>query len=255
MRIKLQLKITSDERILPINYQYAVSSWIYKTLNVSNPEFASWLHEQGFSLKNKRFKLFCFSNIYFEKSQLQGEQIVSYSDNCSIILSFLVPDAAHHFVHGCFKNLDFVLGNKQHKLRLHVSTVEVLPSPQFSESMRFEAITPVCISQIRPINGKSHCEYLSPLDEAYSSLLMKNTLTKHEAYTGEKLSDSKFSLKLLSEPASKLIAITKNENETIFIRGYKFQLELNTSPLLMKTCYYAGLGEKNSMGFGLIKAI
>lgn len=46
MRFKLHLELlNSKENILPLNYQYELSAWVYKVLNHGNPEFSGWLHE------------------------------------------------------------------------------------------------------------------------------------------------------------------------------------------------------------------
>lgn len=60
MRIRLVLTVTEKERILPINYQYEFSAWIYKTLHYGNPEFASWLHENVYREYINKFAGFVF---------------------------------------------------------------------------------------------------------------------------------------------------------------------------------------------------
>ena len=46
MRFKLAIKFEGKiPVILPVNYQYPLSAWIYKTIHNGNNEFAAWLHE------------------------------------------------------------------------------------------------------------------------------------------------------------------------------------------------------------------
>ena len=65
MRFKLNFNLigSDDKPLIPINYQYMLSAWIYKVLNTGNPEIASWLHQQGFKADNKHFRLFTFSKL------------------------------------------------------------------------------------------------------------------------------------------------------------------------------------------------
>jgi CRISPR-associated endoribonuclease Cas6 len=63
MKFKLSFQISGKNNIVPINYQYELSAWIYKTLNSGNSEFADWLHNHGYSTGKKIFKLFAFSKI------------------------------------------------------------------------------------------------------------------------------------------------------------------------------------------------
>ena len=43
----LNLSLTDRNRnVLPINYQYELSAWIYRVIHQSNPVFAEWLHNR-----------------------------------------------------------------------------------------------------------------------------------------------------------------------------------------------------------------
>ena len=52
MRIKLTLEVNNRAfgNILPINYQYEQSAVIYRILSRANEEYATWLHDNGFSI-------------------------------------------------------------------------------------------------------------------------------------------------------------------------------------------------------------
>src|SRR5574340_1067320 len=65
MRIKITLS-ADKSGIIDFNYQHQIQALIYRFLSGSNPDYSSWLHEQGYVYKNdKRFKLFVFSGITF----------------------------------------------------------------------------------------------------------------------------------------------------------------------------------------------
>ncbi len=66
MRIKITLS-TDKSGIIDFNYQHQIQAIIYGFLFRSNPDYAQWLHQQGFVYqKDKRFKLFVFSGIMFD---------------------------------------------------------------------------------------------------------------------------------------------------------------------------------------------
>ncbi|MFW5820877.1 MAG: CRISPR-associated endoribonuclease Cas6, partial [Bacteroidota bacterium] len=69
MRFKITLRTdkSKGEVILPINYQYELSSFIYHTIHAGNHEFGNWLHKEGFITENKNFKLFTFSRFQIPK--------------------------------------------------------------------------------------------------------------------------------------------------------------------------------------------
>ena len=65
MRIKTTLS-ADKSGIIDFNYQHQIQAIIYGFLSRSNPDYAQWLHQQGFVYKkDKRFKLFVFSGIIF----------------------------------------------------------------------------------------------------------------------------------------------------------------------------------------------
>lgn len=65
MRFKLKLSINKEKfgNALPYSYQYELSAYIYHTLAKGDAQYATWLHENGFKLKGKQFRLFSFSNM------------------------------------------------------------------------------------------------------------------------------------------------------------------------------------------------
>ena len=66
MRIKITLS-ADKSGIIDFNYQHQIQAVIYGFLSKLNPDYAQWLHQQGFVYqKDKRFKLFVFSGIMFD---------------------------------------------------------------------------------------------------------------------------------------------------------------------------------------------
>lgn len=51
MRFKLVLERISSGRFMPLNYQYAVSSWIYKKIQEADPDYSRFLHRGGYKYK------------------------------------------------------------------------------------------------------------------------------------------------------------------------------------------------------------
>ncbi len=66
MRIKITFNLPGSRLVLPLNYQYPLSAWIYKVLENGDHDFSKFLHEHGYRHdSNKAFKLFTFSNLLF----------------------------------------------------------------------------------------------------------------------------------------------------------------------------------------------
>ena len=106
MRLKLQLQ-TQKGNILPFNYEYAVSAWIYKVLSKADPTFATWLHDQGYNEKgnHRKFKLFTFSKIRPSSFRIIPRKgLLLENEQAELTLSFLKDKAMQDFVVGLFQS-------------------------------------------------------------------------------------------------------------------------------------------------------
>lgn len=75
MRFQLALTRTTKQRMLPMDYQYYISAWIYKVLKQAVSDFAAFLHEKGYGQsETKLYKLFCFLQLNFGKPKLWKEK-------------------------------------------------------------------------------------------------------------------------------------------------------------------------------------
>lgn len=259
MRFKLTI-ITSRPAIIPINYQYEISSWIYKVINNSNPEFSEWLHNIGFTDGKRNFKLFSFSNLDIASYELNRdeERLIIKCDEVSLYISFLIPEAAEKFIIGIFQNQSFELGDIKSKAFFRIKSIEKLPEPEWKETMTFKTISPVLVSKMQVINEKASAIYLSPKDEGYEDLVFQNLIRKYAAYANalkmnnadknKQVTETK--IEVLNEPKAKLITIKANTPQQSKIKAYQYQFRITAPVELLKVAYYSGLGEKNSLGMG-----
>lgn len=254
MRFKLSLHI--DKSVfgdkLPLNYTYELSSVVYKIFSKSDKEFAVWLHENGFSSGNKKFKLFTFSRLHVPLFRIEGEFMHILSDTVEWQISFLPERSTLEFISGVFQNQTFELGTRQANVRFNVYEISVMPPPIFTETMEFETLSPICIS-LRRENEK--VDYLSPDNPEALPIIRQNLLNKYFAFHGKEY-DSKFdfNFEVLSKPKSVLVTIKSNTPQQTRVHGFMCRFRM-TAPLeLMKVAYDAGVGEKGSTGFGMVKS-
>ena len=74
MRIKIVADV-GDGLTLPINYNHLLAGVIYRFLAKSDPEYASFLHNEGYLAAEKQFKLFTFSQLMVEHRRIKGIKI------------------------------------------------------------------------------------------------------------------------------------------------------------------------------------
>lgn len=252
MRFKLILNIDKESKrnTLPINYQYALSSLVYRILSNSEGNFSTWLHQNGFSDDKRRFKLFTFSRLFVPRYSIEGSFLNILSDTIEWYVSFLPERSTLEFVQGLFKEQVFELGDRRAKIRFSVRSVEMIPSPTFKENMKFETLSPACI--VRQEDDGSE-KYISPDHPDAVSIVKLNLLNKYKAFYGHDFpkSDFLFDLKVLNKPRSSLITIKEGTPQESKIRGFMCKFEMTAPQELMSIMYETGLGSKNSQGFGM----
>lgn len=262
VRLKLHLHVDTSHRLLPINYHYALSSWIYKVLNRGDTEFAQWLHERGYHLESKHFKLFTFSRIIPFKYKRISDRLKIISRQAELQLSFFVEKAVENFIIGLFQGQEFEIADYRNKCGFFVETVESLPLPEFKATMNYRWLSPICVSRSVERSGKRSAEYLHPSHPEYERRFIDNLVYKYLAATN-KMGEAKENLKnpaefkfAYKEPAkSHLETIKAGMPEETRVRGYFYNFTFTAPPELQRLGYLAGFGEKNSLGFGFVECI
>lgn len=258
MRFHIILRVKGSRRLLPLNYQYELSAATYHILASANEEFAEWLHENGFRMDNgKQFKLFTFSRLNPEKFRIlrQSNQLELLSDKVEWQISFLPEHSTQNFVEGLFQKRVFEVGNKQSVVQFQVDSIEMLPSPEFTDMMTFEALSPIFVSK-KLDDGR---DYYPQNAEEFANApwvrerLFKNLLDKYEAFYGKEFEGERFfEMMTLTDPKSVLVSIKANTRYETRVRGFRCRLALHCPADLLRIAYESGLGEGNSQGFGCL---
>lgn len=257
MRFLISLHVKRGS-VLPINYQYPLSSWIYKCINRADSEFAAFLHAQGYqgTRAGKAFKFFTFSKLNIPKREVYQDRIIIKSQVVSFTLSFLVEQAAEKFITGVFQHQHAGIGDKQSQVDFEVGSIEARPVP-VKEALLIKTISPVVVSRPQLTRGKLSALFMSPEDEEYSHYFIQNLIRKYESYaafTGNSISaDHLQNLSWTLQAGgvrSSLQTIKANTPAETKVKGYNYTFKITAPPPLMRIGLLAGFGEKNSLGFG-----
>ncbi len=260
MRIKITFKLSDASQVLPLNYQYPLSAWVYKVIEKGDSQFSTFLHEAGYQLENlKTFKLFTFSNLLFPE---RGFRILKGTDRMeitareiSLIIAFMLPDALQNFVAGLFSDQQAEIGDKVSRVKMQVANIEMLPEQLPESTMRIRALSPLVVA--RQTEADKQEQYLKPGDKDYERLFFKNLCDKHHAWqgqTGQELTafdSSALKFRCLTQnPKSRLQTIKAFTSDEVKVRGYLFDFEISAPPALISTGLGSGFGAMNALGFG-----
>ncbi|MFA7141247.1 MAG: CRISPR-associated endoribonuclease Cas6 [Proteiniphilum sp.] len=255
MRFRLTLNRTTKQRMLPMDYQYYISAWIYKVLRYADRDFARFLHEKGYGQDApKLYKLFCFSPLEFGKPILWKEKKLFEisAQEIALHLSFNVPEAASNFIKGLFMQQSFYLGDKFNGIDFAVTQVEALAEPSFSDTMRYHLATPWVVSY--QSDQDKYPQYLSPDDDRFLSLAVRHLVEKYNnTSNGVKISDGQMKLSLTTPYKRAGFVIKPGTREESRVIGNLFDFELSAPVEVHRMIWNAGVSEKSSSGFGWVE--
>ena len=265
MRIKITFHLPPVRQELPLNYQYPLSAWFYKVLESNDTAFAEFLHENGYKLGNhKSFKLFTFSNLQFPPNGYSlrkgSDRMQLRCESAWLVVSFALPDAMQHFVSGLFRKQQTTIGDRISQVEMTVTTVEMLPEPEFANKMRIKTLSPVVVSS-NDADDKYE-QYLDPHHAGYAPLFFKNLTDKHQVWqqhAGQeptRFETDTLSFRCLTQhPKSRLQTIKAHTDAQVRVRGFLYDFEITAPPALIKTGYDSGFGAMNATGFGCVEVI
>ena len=267
MRVKLILRPSRKFTKIPINYQYQLSAVIYRILSHASPEYSLWLHEQGYSTpQGKPVKLFVFSKLYIPgvKSE-NGALIARNYPPCNLhIESPMLEDFVQNFVIGLFSSQEISIRSHYGTATFSVQQVETLPEPEFKEKMKFKCLSPVVVSVSEEVEGKISEHYYRPLEPELTAAIRKNLISKYETVYRRLPENDDLIFKPDmdyirrrggQEKISKLIRIKEGTPEETRVKAFECPFYLQGSTELMRIAYQCGIGQRNSMGFGMVEVV
>ncbi len=247
MRIKITCDIGDGIR-LPINYNYFLTGVIYQFLRESDPEYAQFLHQDGYELENRHFKLFTFSQLMAKRREIRGDQIHFRSP-----LTWYVSSSQEPFLQNFAASLMQTGILQIERQRLRVRDVEVLRQPHFERQMTFRCLSPITMSTVRERADKLVTHYCLPDDPQFSELVRQNLIRKYEAVHQQPPEEKSFAMTFDQEYIDKRKGrVTRLVNfKGTKIRGVVSPFHVIGAPKLIHIGYECGFGDKNSMGFGM----
>lgn len=242
MRLKLNLKAENNDFKIPFNYNHILSSIIYN--KIADLDLAERLHDSN------SFKFFNFSQINVPKRKIVKNGIISKDGKIYFYLSSPNDLLIKSLVDGFIDDLEVRFKNE----KLQIEKIEALKMPNFKDRSEFKTLSPIIIRSKDKIDGEIKIRDLAPSDKFFKGI--ENNLIKKYCIFNKIESVNK-KIKVYSEMGNvkrKRIVISRGHNTT-FHRAYMMDLIMEGDKDLINFAYDTGLGEKNSMGFGMVKFI
>ena len=241
--IYLQPK-SQKQLILPIHYNYLIQSAIYHSID---DKLAKFLHEQGYTTNNRKFKMFSFSILQGNYRMEKEYKTIRFEGEVKLTVTSPVEDFCQTLVNILLTRGSIRLGSKD------VEVIKVYTRKELveKENIKLRTLSPIVLySTMFRLDGRKYTVYFEPGDPDYVRLLNDNLKKKYKAFWG--MEPPAEDIKVISLGWQKMRII--NYKGTT-IKGYSGKLKLMGPVPLLQLAVDGGLGGKNSQGFGCVELV
>lgn len=237
----LTIEFTSEKAIvLPIHYNHIIQGFIYDTID---EKLASFLHSKGYG-EERVFKLFCFSNIFGKADRKSVPDHLVFNNKISLEISSPMSDFCESLANGIFKKT-IRLGSNL----LDVASIKIDNQLVDAESVTLVSLSPIVAysTLLRPDSSKYTC-YFQPGEEDFQRIVAENLRKKYRAYMNDEPPAKDVFIQPIQLPKMHIV-----NYKGFIIKGYTCKLRVEGPKELIQVAVDAGLGSKNSQGFGCVR--
>lgn len=240
--MQLIININLDKQlILQLNYNHIVQSIIYRALSVI-PEYADFIHDNGYMNGNRSYKMFNFGQLKGEY-RIEGRNII-FSNFVSLEvrspLSMLI-----NILKYSFETNGITFGEKTFNdilIEIYDYTIE-------DSEINIEMNSPVTVYSTDEYMGNTY--YYAPTDVEFSDMIDANFKRKYFSYYGVR-PYSNVEIELLNNTAPRKM-VTKYQG--LYVNAWFGRYRLSGERKYLDFLYQTGLGSKNSQGFGMFSLV
>ncbi|BCS93382.1 CRISPR-associated endoribonuclease Cas6 [Metallosphaera javensis (ex Sakai et al. 2022)] len=218
---------------VPTHYNYLVQSAIYHRLP---GRISRALHEKGIREGPRHFKMFTFSRLYGDFTR--DQEGLLFRDRAYLCFSSPLERVATEVYRSFLVDPVMRLDNAE----LMVEVMKVVEEPEFTSSTLVYTLSPITVYR----KSDDGIRYYSPYELEWGALVDLNAKRKYHALKGRYL---KSGLQVRPLNAG-LIRVKYKDN---LIMAWKGEFQMRGPKSLQRVVYEAGMGSKNSQGFGMIE--
>jgi CRISPR-associated endoribonuclease Cas6 len=234
MRTKISLK---GKGLIPFNYNLALAGAVYGPIKKADSDLAYSIHS------STDYKFFTFSWLQIPDRKISKEGIFVNGD-CYFLFSSPITEIVTCFVEGILGKPVVKIGDT----KFEVESVEVMKRPEINGKTVFKTLSPIIVRTAEHQGGRLRIVDLYPTEEKFYENLRENLMKKYKMLYSEERGDI-----VISPPfRSKQVRIRIKDT---FHRASHMMFEAKGDSELLQLGYEAGFGEKNSMGFGMVRVV
>ena len=250
MKLTLLFNVnSSDNLVLGRKNQYLLQAMVY---NLLNPEYANFLHNEGFVYEGKRhFKMFSFSKLYGNGSIKLKDDLIFFQPPIKLVITSPVNSILEQLATNALSLGEIRLGNNL----LTCKEVKIEYPRVDKEEIEFRTLSPiVCYSTLKKYDNSNFTYYYSPKEKEFCEQIYANLIKKFQLIAlQENIPEGVIKIECLGRVKEEIRFFSPCDNRPI--KGWSGSFKLCGPKDLLQVTLDAGLGAKNSAGFGCIELV
>ena len=238
MRIKLKFDIDNGELFLPFSYYHYLQAILYKSMG----DNISIDYHTKVGVKN-----IAFSNLFGEYSINKKSKELIFKNHVTWYITSTNDELIQKIANNFTKQRTVSIFHQN----ITLSELEISFETVKKNTILIETLSPITVHEtILDDSGKNKTKYFTPNDLEFAELINQNLCSKKESLGIPTSINDKIDIVALSD-IKKVIVTYKN----FIIEGYQGIFVLKGSIDDLNLLYNAGIGCKNTHGFGMFRII
>ena len=242
MQIDIHLEAIEHPALVPRHYNVLIQGIIYQHLDTA---LAAKTHDMGWKDGPRRLKLFTFSRLQGKFRSHHGylEFLGAVQLRIASPATSFLESLATHLIRAKTVHLG--------KASFRVASVEVLISPPYLRPVHLKALSPITVySTLEAPDGRKKTYYYAPQEPEFGQQVLANLRRKIRAWTGEDIPPDGATFRPVRVSNRNLVIA---RYKSTVIKGWTGIYELDAPEPYLRMALDAGLGAKNSQGFGFVE--
>lgn len=247
MRIHFRFEAQeSNQIVLPRVNLHLVQAMLY---NLMSDTLADFLHETGYQFEKRRFKLFTFSWLQGRQRMKLTPDSVIFQSPVTLTISSPVHQILQDLAVGVLRKRYVRLGHNP--LVCQEATIREVPITQDRALVRM--LSPVtCYSTLTRSDGSPYTVYHHPTERAFREQILSNLLKKFRLlHPDDPLPEPPLQFRPNGQVREQIARFRPDDSRPI--KGWWGTFHLSGPSELIQIALDAGLGAKNSAGWGCVE--
>jgi len=249
VRLSIELEPESGILTLPIHYNHLVQGMIYRSLDEA---LAEWIHNTGYAYGKRRFKLFTFSRLLSRNRRYnRDKRTITFTGPVRLKIASVEVEILESLAVHLVRQREVKLNESS----CHFTAVRVEMPVQASEPVMVRTLSPIVVYRtLRDLEGRKKTYYFTPWEREFQSLILDNLRRKWAALHGGGDPPPMRGAYVRPVKVSKRNEVITTFKGTV-IKGWTGIYEICLPEPYFTLAYDAGLGSKNSQGFGMVEIL